>query len=322
MPGELYNELQAAIRGAEPVALATVIVGPPELLGASMLIRGGPGADDAPETVGSLGHPNLDRVVASDAMGELDVGRSGTRHYGLEGEARESDLSVFIESFARPPKMIIFGAVDFTAALAKVAKVLGYHVTVSDPRPIFATRKRFPMADELAIDWPNRYLDKIGGELGPRDAVCVLTHDAKLDVPAITSALKTRVGYIGVMGNRRTHAKRAERLREAGVDDEGLGRMHAPIGLDIGARTPEETAISICGQIISLRTGHQMPSLADRQGPIHARGGDAEAESVMGTHARPDSSDPDLSEPPGGLEVHEAEPPSLSEAEAVSSSGT
>jgi xanthine dehydrogenase accessory factor len=272
MPGELYDHLQAALRANEAIASATIIQGPPELLGINMLIQPGATPDDPPVVVGSLGHPNLDRVVARDAAGELDVGRSGTRHYGLGGEARENELSVFIESFSRPPKMIIFGAVDFTAALSRVAKVLGYHVTVSDPRPVFATRKRFPAADEIAIDWPNRYLEKVGPELGPRDAVCVLTHDAKLDVPAITTALKTRVGYIGVMGNRRTHTTREVRLREAGVDDEGLGRLKAPVGLDIGARTPEETAISICAEIIADRTGHVMPSLRDRGGPIHARG--------------------------------------------------
>jgi len=267
--GELYAHLKAALRAAEPVALATIIEGPAEQLGATMLIQTGGSREDPPFVMGSLGEPNLDRVVARDALGELEVGRTGTRHYGSHGEARERELSVFIESFARPPRMIIFGAVDFTAALSRVAKVLGYQVTVSDPRPIFATAKRFPLADEIAIDWPNRYLEKIGSDLGPRDAVCVLTHDAKLDVPAITAALNTRVGYIGVMGNRRTHDNRNDRLREAGVGEEGLERLRAPIGLDIGARTPEETAVSICAEIIALRTGRSAPSLKDREGPIH-----------------------------------------------------
>jgi xanthine dehydrogenase accessory factor len=210
-------------------------------------------------------------VVARDALGELEVGRTGTRHYGPSGEARAAELSVFIESFAPPPRMIIFGAVDFTAALGRVAKVLGYHVTVCDPRPVFATASRFPMADEIVVDWPNRFLDKIGPNLGPRDAACVLTHDAKLDVPAIVAALATRVGYLGVMGNRRTHGDRIARLQQAGVDDAGLARLMAPIGLDIGARTPEETAVSICAEIIALRTGHHAPSLRDRGGPIHPR---------------------------------------------------
>jgi xanthine dehydrogenase accessory factor len=273
---DLYDNLQRALRAAEPVALATIIIGPPDRLGATILIHPGATLADEPVVLGSLGHPELDRVVGRDALGELQVGRTGTRHYGLQGEAREDVLSVFIESFAPPPRMIIFGAVDFTAALGRVAKVLGYHVTVSDPRPVFATAKRFPMADEIAIDWPNRYLDKIGQELGPRDAICVLTHDAKLDVPAITAALNTRVGYLGVMGNRRTHVDRIQRLRDAGVDDAGLARMMAPVGLDIGARTPEETAVSICAEIISRRTGHEVPSLRDRGGPIHVRRESAE----------------------------------------------
>ncbi len=269
MAGELYDTLQRLLRASEPVALATIIVGPPSDLGATMLIRPGATSADAPRVTGSLGHPGLDRVVARDALGELEVGRTATRHYGPEGEARENELSVFVESFAPPPRMIIFGAVDFTAALGRVAKILGYHVTVCDPRPVFATQKRFPMADEIAVDWPNRYLEKVGPDLTSRDATCVLTHDAKLDVPALVAALKTGVGYIGVMGNRRTHDNRRERLREAGVDDAALARIMAPIGLDIGARTPEETALSICAEIISLRTGHRAPSLRDRAGPIH-----------------------------------------------------
>jgi len=268
--GELYGELQAALRAAEPVALATVIVGPASQLGATILVRPGAAPDQKLLVLGSLGQSDLDRVVERDALGELQVGRSGTRHYGPEGQARGTELSVFIESFAPPPRMIIFGAVDFTAALGRVAKVLGYRVTVCDPRPVFATANRFPMADEIVIDWPNRYLEKIGHELGPHDAACVLTHDAKLDVPAIVAALGTAVGYVGVMGNRRTHDDRIARLRDAGVTDEGLARLMAPIGLDIGARTPEETAVSICAEIIALRTGHQAPSLRDRLGPIHA----------------------------------------------------
>jgi xanthine dehydrogenase accessory factor len=221
------------------------------------------------EPVGTLGHPDLDRVVARDALGELAAGLTSTRHYGAHGEARERDVSVFIESFAAPPRMVIFGAVDFTAALADAAKLLGYRVTVCDARAVFATRQRFPMADEVVNDWPDRYLAKVADELGPRDAVCVLTHDAKFDVPAIVAALDTEVGYLGAMGSRRTHAKRVERLREAGVDDAGLARVMAPIGLDLGARTPQETAVSICAEIIALRTGRVAPSLRDASGPIH-----------------------------------------------------
>src|SRR5262249_23476942 len=147
------------------------------------------------------------------------------------------------------------GAVDFTAALARVAKVLGYHVTVCDAREVFATRKRFPVADEVVVDWPDRYLATIGESLRPRDAVCVLTHDARFHLPAVVSALGTQVGYRGGMGSRRTHADRVDRLRSEGIDEAALARLMAPIGLDIGARTPEEAAISICAEIIALRTG-------------------------------------------------------------------
>jgi len=262
----LFESLAEALRAEEPAALAEVVEGPEHLVGAKILVR--PGA--SPEVLGSLGDVDLDRVVTRDALGELAAGLTATRHYGLHGEARERDLTVFIESFAPPPRMIVFGAVDFTAALAKVGRVLGYRVTVCDARPVFATPARFPMADEVVVDWPDRYLAKVGPTLEPRDVICVLTHDPKFDVPAIVAALGTRAGYIGAMGSRRTTDERAARLREAGVGEEDLRRVMAPIGLDIGARTPEETAVSICAEIIASRTGRAAPSLRDREGAIHA----------------------------------------------------
>ena len=264
----IYTDLSAAIRAEEPVALVTVIDGPHT--GAKLLVR--------PETApsGSLGHPELDRVAHRDALAELEAGRSGVRHYGPTGETTPEDLvdtplvRVFVESWAPPPQMWIFGAVDFTAALAKVAKVLGYRVTVCDAREIFATRRRFPMADEVRVTWPGPMFDERGDELGPRDAVCILTHDPKFDVPAVQGALATSVGYIGVMGSRNTHDRRLERLAEAGTSDPAeLGRLMSPVGLDLGARTPEETAISICAEIIARRTGRIAPSLRDGSGPIH-----------------------------------------------------
>jgi xanthine dehydrogenase accessory factor len=176
---------------------------------------------------------------------------------------------VFIEAFAPPPRMVIVGAVDFTASLARVAKVLGFRVTVCDARPVFATRTRFPMADEVVVARPDRYLAEAGKSLGPRDAVCILTHDLKFDVPAVATALDTSVGYVGAMGSRRTTEERSARLREAGVDEPGLARLMAPIGLDIGSRTPEETAVAICAEIIALRSGRAAPSLRDGEGPIH-----------------------------------------------------
>jgi xanthine dehydrogenase accessory factor len=259
---DIYDALQDALRADRPVALATVVDGPG--LGAKLLVR------PAHEVLGSLGDPDLDRVVARDALGELAAGTTEVRHYGPHGEAREQVVSVFVESFAPPPRMLIFGAVDFTAALVRVAKVLGYRVTVCDAREVFATPRRFPEADEVIVDWPHRLLEREGDRLGPRDAICVLTHDHKFDVPAIIAALRTGVGYLGAMGSRRTHADRTERLRDEGVDDAGIARVMAPIGIDIGARTPEETAIAICAEIIANRTGRPAPSLRDADGPIHA----------------------------------------------------
>ena len=273
-----YEELRDALRAEEPVALVTQVAGPSP--GAKLLV--GP---DRRAPVGTLGDPDLDRVAARDALGELASGLSGTRHYGLHGEAMEGDVTLFVESFAPLPRMVIFGAVDFTAALARTAKTLGYRVTVCDARPVFATAARFPMADEVVVDWPDRHLAEVGHRLGPRDAVCVLTHDPKFDVPAIVAALKTDVGYLGAMGSRRTHATRVDRLREVGVTDEELGRVMAPIGLDIGARTPEETAVSICAEIIALRTGKAALSLRDADGPIHP-GGPSDVGHAVGTTNR------------------------------------
>jgi xanthine dehydrogenase accessory factor len=261
MSARVYDALRDALRAEVPVALATVVDGPN--IGAKLLVT------PEGEPQGGLGDAGLDRVVARDAHGQLQAGLTSSRHYGLHGEARERAVEVFIESFAPPPRMIIFGAVDFTAALARAAKLLGYRVTVCDARAVFATAQRFPMADEVVNDWPHRYLAKVGEELGPRDAVCVLTHDHKFDVPAITAALETEVGYIGAMGSRRTHIDRTRRLAEAGVDQAALERVMAPIGLDLGARTPEETAISICAEVIALRTGRSVSSLRDTDGPIH-----------------------------------------------------
>ena len=263
----LYDVLAARLRANQPTALLVVVEGPNT--GATMLVS--PGSP----SLGSLGNAELDRVASRDALGELEAGRTGTRSYGPQGQTTPEDLvdaptvRVFVESFAPPPHMVIFGAVDFTSALARVAKVLGYRVTVCDARKVFATTRRFPMADEVMVAWPDDVFEKFGSSLGSRDAVCILTHDPKFDVPAIQGALRTSVGYIGVMGSRKTHSKRLERLAEVGLKAEHLTRVMSPIGLDIGARTPEETAISICGEIIARRTGRGASSLSTTSGSIH-----------------------------------------------------
>jgi xanthine dehydrogenase accessory factor len=250
------------IRARRPLAVATVVDGPG--LGRTLVV----GSDG--DTDGTLGDPGRDHAVTRDALGELGVARSGIRHYGPRGEADEAAVTVFIESFAPPPEMLVFGAVDFTAALTRVARTLGYRVTVCDAREVFATAARFPAADSVVVDWPHRLLEAVGDRLGPGDAVCVLTHDPKFDVPAIRAALDTSVGYIGVMGSRRTHDRRLVRLAEEGVTDPAdLTRLHSPIGLDLGARTPEETAVAIVAEIIALRSGRPAPHLRDTSGPIH-----------------------------------------------------
>lgn len=269
----VFDRYAELLRADEPVALVTVIEGSSGEVevGAKLLVT-----TNGDELIGSLGHPELDRVVARDARAELEAARSGVRSYGPEGQTTPEDLvdqptiRVFVESHAPPPQMWIFGAVDFTAALARVAKVLGYRVTVCDAREVFATKRRFPMADAVRVTWPMPIFEELGGELTPRDAVCILTHDPKFDVPAVQGALATRVGYIGVMGSRTTHERRMERLAGVGVDEAGLARLMSPIGLDLGARTPEETAVSICAEIIAARTGKGVPSLKDSSGPIHA----------------------------------------------------
>lgn len=259
--GALFDELASAIRAHQPVALATVVDGP--LTGARVLVR-----PDGRFT-GAIADPDLQRVVLRDTVGELAAGRTGVRHYGEHGQAGEASVTVFIESWAPPPLMLVFGAVDFTGALVRVATVLGYRVTVCDAREVFATTRRFPQADRVVVDWPHRLLEAEGAALGPQDAVCVLTHDNKFDVPALMAAVRTDAGYIGAMGSRSTHADRVRRLREAGATDADVERIRAPIGLDLGGRTPEETAVSICAEIIASRTGRHAGALSTTEGPIH-----------------------------------------------------
>jgi xanthine dehydrogenase accessory factor len=292
----LYGVVRDALRAGAPLALATVIERQPgdgpgvglAPLGAKIAVR--PGVDP----LGSLGNPDLDSAVARDARGALDAGVTSVRHYGPRGETEEADLTIYIEVMVSPPHLVVFGAVDFTAALVRVAKVLGYVVTVCDARAVFATTQRFPEADEVVVDWPQRYLASVADELGPRDAICVLTHDQKFDVPAIIGALATKVGYIGAMGSRHTHARRLERLREEGVDEAGLARLWAPIGLDIGARTPAETAVAIVAEIIAKRSDAPVTSLRGGSGPIHRR---ARATAADRSFAVPDLGDRQLKGP-------------------------
>jgi xanthine dehydrogenase accessory factor len=264
------GEIAAAVERGEPVAVATVIGGPGKI-GARRVIWAG--AADAPDAwhagaSGTLGSGDrLDAAVDDDARGMLAQGLTGIRRYGAHGERRGDELSVFVNSFAPPPRMLVFGAIDFAAAVARVGKFLGYHVTVCDARKIFATTSRFPDADEVVVEWPHRFL--AGTEVDQRTIICVLTHDPKFDVPLLEVALRTPAAYIGAMGSRRTHEDRLARLREVGLTEQELDRLRSPIGLDLGARTPEETAVSIAAELIQLRWGGTGQALTDTEGRIH-----------------------------------------------------
>ncbi|WP_052864104.1 XdhC family protein [Streptomyces niger] len=257
----LAAALSAAARG-ETAAVVRVAEGPAPLLGRALLVH----ADGSYE--GSLGGPpELDAVAAADTRAMLATGRTGAFTAAADGTHCDTDLTLFAESSVPPARMIVFGAIDFAAALVRTGKFLGYHVTVCDARPVFATRARFPEADVVEVDWPHRYLRRTGTD--NRTVICVLTHDAKFDVPLLTEALRLPAAFIGAMGSRRTHDDRNRRLREAGVTDRQLARLRSPIGLDLGARTPEETALSIAAEIIATRYGGTGAPLTEARTPIH-----------------------------------------------------
>jgi xanthine dehydrogenase accessory factor len=256
----------------------------PGWLGRRLVIRpvppGDDGGDDAAHpqvhrgvvVTGTLGSDRADGAVADDVAGLLANGRNELLTYGPDGQRRGEGMRVFAASYAPPPRMLVFGAIDFAAAVARVGSFLGYRVTVCDARPVFATATRFPGADEVVVEWPHRYLraQAEAGSLDNRTVVCVLTHDPKFDVPLLQAALELpQLAYIGAMGSRRTHAELAEQLREIGVTDDQRSRISSPIGLDLGARTPEETAISIAAEIIQLRWGGSGSRLAATEGRIH-----------------------------------------------------
>ncbi|MBX6385465.1 MAG: XdhC family protein [Microbispora sp.] len=253
------GELAADVAGRRPVAVATIIAGPGRV-GARRVVW-------PDRAAGSLGPSRLDDAVDDDVRGMLAQGLTGVRRYGPRGERRLDDLRVFVQSFAPPPRLLVFGAIDFAAAVARIGRFLGYHVVVCDARPVFATAKRFPEADEVVVAWPHDYLAT--AEVDERTAICVLTHDPKFDVPVLAAALRTPAAYVGAMGSRRTHADRLARLREAGLTEEELARLRSPIGLDLGARTPEETAVSIAAELIQLRWGGSGRPLTETSGRIH-----------------------------------------------------
>jgi xanthine dehydrogenase accessory factor len=261
-PGVLAD-VAARVLAEEPVALATVVAGP-AARGAQLVVSEYAAA-------GTLGTEGLDVAVLADARGMLAAGRTGTRHYGPRGERRVDDVTVLVQSFTPPPRMLVFGATDFAGALARIGVFLGYRVVVCDARPVFATARRFPEAHEVVCAWPHRYLaDEVAaGRVDERTVLAVLTHDPKFDVPLLEVALRSPAGYVGAMGSRRTHDSRLAQLRAAGVDEVALSRLRSPIGLDIGGRTAEETAVSIAAELVQCRWGGSGRPLSGVDGPVH-----------------------------------------------------
>ncbi|HEY1486962.1 MAG TPA: XdhC/CoxI family protein [Micromonosporaceae bacterium] len=284
-----FGEVVAAIRSSTPVAVVTCVAA---ARATAVVAAGGPaveadlgdrGVGDPAGRLGrrliifedrvegTLGGDRIDDAVADDARGMLANGRTGTLKYGYDGERRGDELTLFVASYHAPPRMIVFGAIDFAAAVARIGAFVGYRVTVCDARPVFATKRRFPDAHEVIVAWPHRYLkaEADAGRIDERTVVCVLTHDPKFDGPVLEVALRLNLAYVGAMGSRRTHDDRLKRLREAGLTDGELSRLASPVGLDLGARTPEETAVSIAAEIISARWGGSGERLTARGGRIH-----------------------------------------------------
>lgn len=248
------------IQAGNPVAVATVIEHPdPEVLGSRLVVW-------PRRTAGTLGSSQFDHAVSDDARGLLASGESSVIMYGPDGERMESGTQVFVASYQPKPRMIIFGAIDFAGAVAKAGALVGFHVTVCDAREIFATTARFPGADEVIVSWPHVYLQQeIDRQaIDNRTVICVLTHDPKFDVPVLDIALRLegveKPAYVGAMGSRKTHLDRLSRLRDVGIDASQIAELHSPIGLNLGGRTPEETAVSVLAEIVAKRwNGNGVP---------------------------------------------------------------
>lgn len=265
------HELRRKVAEGRPVALATIVEHPDAgLVGTRLVVDRAEATDPGPAR--RLGTP-LRRTLVDRAAALMSSGESGEVTCGPDGSLLGQGVRAFVQVWAPRPRLIVYGAVDFAGALAGVGRFLGDHVTVCDARPTFTTAARFPEAHEVVVDWPHRHLraEADAGRVDSRTAVCVLTHDARFDVPVLQAALSLpHVGYVGAMGSRRTHRERLQRLRDVGVADDQLARLRSPLGLDLGARTPEETALSIAAEIVADRRGGPGGRLGDSSGPIHA----------------------------------------------------
>ncbi|MGH8890508.1 MAG: XdhC family protein [Acidothermaceae bacterium] len=244
-----FLQLAAAVSDGDPVAVATIVSGP------------------------RIGH----HAVAHHQLPPTDGGTLVGVAHSMLAQSKTGQLScvlddvestVFVEAFPSPPRLIVFGATDFARALIAAGTLLGYRTTLCDAREVFATRIRFPEADDVIVDQPFRYLEST--KVDERTVLCVLTHDPKFDVPLLAVALRSPAGYIGALGSRRTHEDRLHRLRDAGMTDNELARLRSPIGLDLGASTPQETAVSILAEVIAAKSAASGRPLAATTGPIHA----------------------------------------------------
>jgi xanthine dehydrogenase accessory factor len=285
VPDAVLDQLRAAAQG-RAAGLAVVVSGP----GAGRILTLADAATGPGSGVGSAESLSADsaRRIRSELAARITGGQTVLGTVDCAGD----EARVLFLVSAPPPRFIIFGAVDFAAALSDAARLLGYRVTVCDARAVFATPERFPSAAEVVVSWPSDYL--AGTAVDSRTVLCVLTHDEKFDLPLLTAALRLDVAYVGAMGSRRTHERRMLRLREAGLGGTELGRLHSPIGLDLGASTPEETAVSILAEVLATRTGGSGAPLRGIRGPIHrADGGNDGARGA----ARDDARDGDAGSP-------------------------
>lgn len=220
---------------------------------------------------GDFGHSRLTEHIATDAAAMTRTGGTGILEFDDTGRRLGAGTRIFVTTSTPPPRLLIFGAIDYAAALAELGRFLGYRVTVCDARQVFTTSARFPAAHEVIVSWPHRYFaaEAEAGRVGSSTVVAVLTHDLKFDVPVLLEAARSDAGYVGALGSRRTHVQRTEALREAGAKDEEIARIHGPIGLDLGARSPEATAVSILAEVLLERAKGTGASLSATTGAIH-----------------------------------------------------
>ena len=255
LDARVVHELEAT-RDGRPAGVAIVVAG----RAAGTVIAA---TASAPEVEREGLDPAAAQRILHELTARVSSGLSGTLDVDCDDEA----LRVLFVVAATAPRMIIFGAVDFSAALAAASSLLGYHVTVCDARPLFATPRRFPSADEVIVAWPSEYLRSTHTD--SRTVICVLTHDEKFDIPLLEEALRLPVAFVGAMASRSTHERRIRALEDAGVSAARIARLHSPIGLDLGGSTPQETAVSILAEVIATRTGAGGASLRSQTGPIH-----------------------------------------------------